>query len=347
MPLKVSDDEFIAAWRQGGASPSGVARLLGVDLTSVYRRRASLAKKGLMLSTVVGGLPNGSEKYGWQAESAPYRQRVDFTVKDGCAVFFGDCHWWPGKMSLANQALLILLKRLKPKLVCANGDVFDGAGISRHEPLGWVKLPKVIEELDIVKQRLWEIQKAVPVRRLDKPTEWYLSPGNHCTRFDRRLATEVSEFEGVPGMRIEDHLKGWKMAYVGVINKDADVPVLVMHNFKGGIHATWNNAIHAGATIVTGHLHTQARTAHSDYFKTKYGIDHGMLADPKHAAFSYTMGRPTNWRSGFAVIEFDEKGRHLPPSLCEVQAFEGYQRAVYHGEVICEEKLEVERKVTA
>lgn len=302
-----------------------------MDKSSILRRRARLAKRGLVLTTHPLDHPNGTKRYGWQTESTPYRQRIDYTVKDGCAVFFGDCHWWPGEMSLANKALLILLKRLKPKLVCANGDVFDGAGISRHEPLGWVKLPKVIEELDVVKQRLWEIQKAAGIK-----ADCYLSPGNHCTRFDRRLATEISEFEGVPGMRIEDHLKGWNMAYVGVINKSADVPVLVMHNFKGGVHAPWNNAIHAGATIVTGHLHSQDRKAHSDYFHTKYGLDHGMLADPKHAAFSYTMGRPTNWRSGFAVIDFDKKGRHLPPSFCEVQYYDGYARAVYHGEVICE-----------
>src|SRR5581483_9432196 len=139
------------------------------------------------------------------------------------AVFFGDAHWWPGEMSLANKALLVLLKRLKPKFVAANGDVFDGASISRHEPLGWTKLPKVIEELDTVKRRLDEIVNAAGAS-----CQRFLSPGNHCTRFDRRLATEISQFEGVPGMRIEDHLKGWQMAYVGVINKDAPVPVLVM-----------------------------------------------------------------------------------------------------------------------
>src|SRR5581483_9473342 len=119
----------------------------GIPIRTVYKRRRAIDAKGLVLATVPLQQSNGAS-YGWQVEATPYRQRLDFTVRDGYAVFFGDAHWWPGEMSLANKALLVLLKRLKPKFVAANGDVFDGASISRHEPLGWTKLPKVIEELD-------------------------------------------------------------------------------------------------------------------------------------------------------------------------------------------------------
>jgi hypothetical protein len=258
---------------------------------------------------------------------------MNLDVLDGYAVFFGDAHYWPGEPSLAHQALVTLTKKLQPKLICANGDLFDGAGISRHEPLGFVKLPTVIQELDTVKTRLAEIERAAPKARR------YFSPGNHDTRFDRKLATEVGEFAGVPGMRLEDHIRGWEIAYVGVINEDSGYPVLVMHNYQGGIHAPYNNAVKSGSTIVTGHLHSQQRTAITNFFKTCYGVDHGVLADPDHESFSYTMGRPKNWRSGFAVIKFDKLGRHYPPELCEVQVYKNYKRAVFRGEVILEQKI--------
>lgn len=300
---------------------------------SVFGRRASLAKRGVRLTTAPSESNGGpGEAYGWQIPERPFIDRLDFTVKDGYAFFFGDAHYWPGEPSLAHEALLLLLKQLQPKLVCANGDLFDGAGISRHDPLGWHKTPKVIDELNIVRQRMDELERAAP------KAERYFSPGNHDTRFDRRLATEIGEFTGVPGMRLEDHLKQWKWAYVGVINANSPVPVLVMHNFKGGVHAAWNNAIHAGATIVTGHLHSQDRKAHTSYFKTAYGLDHGMLADPDHAAFSYTMGRPKNWRSGFAVLRFDKEGRHFPPEFCEVQFYKGMKRAIFRSEIIVQRK---------
>lgn len=337
MTRRVTDTEFETAWKICSGSPRAVATYLQLSERNVYNRRRSLSVQGKSdLQTIPSFAGskgyNGKEDHNWQVESTPYRQRVDYTVRGGYAFFFGDCHWWPGEPSLANKALLILLKKLKPIFVAANGDVFDGASISRHEPLGWVTLPTVSEELGIVKQRLGEIRRAAPNAQL------YLSPGNHCTRFDRRLATETAEFKDVVGFKIEDHLKDWPMAYVAVLNKDTQIPVLVMHNFRGGVHAPWNNAVNAGSTIITGHLHSQNRTAHTTYFKTCYGVDHGLLADPDHAAFSYTMGRPKNWRSGFCVMKFDKDGRHLPPELCEIQAYDGYKRAIWRGEVLCEEK---------
>lgn len=331
MTVKLSDDAFIRAWNQNRSSPALIAKATGLDIAHVYRRRRSLEKKGVVLRTIptTPSAEGASRTYGFNREATPFSPSMDFTVRDGVAIIFGDCHYWPGEPSLAHQALVLLAKELKPKLVCANGDVFDGAGVSRHEPLGWVKLPTVVDELDIVKTRLGEIERAAP------KAQRFLSPGNHCTRFDRRLATEVPEFAGIPGMRLEDHLKGWPMAYVGVINRDID-PVLVMHNYRGGVHAPHHNVVNAGATIVTGHLHAQDVKGHTNYFKTSYGVDHGVLADPDHDAFSYTMGRPKNWRSGFCVLTFDKQGRHLPPELCTIQNHNGHKRAVFRGRIILE-----------
>ena len=122
MALRVSDDEFIAAWREGGGSPIQISKILKLDLTAIYRRRAKLAKNGTVLATTPPVQANGSQRYGWQAEPYAYRERADEIVKDGVAVIFGDAHWW-GPPSLAHRAMCKLIKELKPKLIIGNGDL--------------------------------------------------------------------------------------------------------------------------------------------------------------------------------------------------------------------------------
>jgi hypothetical protein len=246
-------------------------------------------------------------------------------------IVFGDAHYWPGEPSLAHQALCIIAKRLQPKIIIANGDVFDGATISRHDVLGWQKLPTVGEELNAAKMRLDEIKRASP------KAERFFTVGNHDSRFDRRLATEIAQFEDVPGMRLEDHLSDWPLSYSVLINADID-PVFVVHNIRGGMHAPRNNALAAGCTVITGHLHSQKAEPVKTLLNEWEGIDHGCLADVDHAAFAYRMDRPADWRSGFVVMTFDKEGRHLPAEFCRVQVLRDRSRAVFRGEIVLERK---------
>mgnify|MGYP003333764226 CR=1 FL=1 len=85
----------------------------------------------------------------------------------------------------------------------------------------------------------------------------------------------------------------------------------------GGIHATYNNTLHDGRTIVTGHLHAQQARPFTDAHGTRWGVDLGCLADPTWPQFNYTTANTKNWRSGFAVLEF-RAGRLLPPMLASV-----------------------------
>lgn len=327
-PNQAKRQQFIEAWSRCGGSPARVAGALKVGIDNVYRMRARLASNGVVLQTIAADGRTCNSDYGWQATPTVYPGVTEDAITDGCAFFFGDAHWW-GPPSLAHRAMCLLAKQLKPKLIIGNGDLLDAATVSRHDPLGWQRLPTLIEEVDTVKIRLREIEQAAPSAKYLKTV------GNHDSRFDRRLATEVGEFEGVPGMRLQDHIS-WPMSYVVLLNKNVD-PLLVMHNFRGGVHATWNNVIHAGCTIVTGHLHSQDRKAHTNFFRTNYGVDHGCLADPDGPQFSYAMNRPRNWRSGCCVMTFDEHGRHLPPEFLEVQRYDGFKRATFRGEAILEE----------
>ena len=327
----LTDEEFTAAWYRGQCSPKRVGQITGLRERSVYRRRLLLVAKGIVLPTNPPAEGPGTRRTEYQTLAAAnaYKPRATDTIKDGHLIVFSDAHYWPGEISLAHEALLKVVKMVKPQIVIGNGDLFDGARISRHEPMGWQKLPTVIEELDTVKLRLDEIRRAYPASRR------YLTVGNHDSRFDRRLATEVAEFEDVPGMRLEHHLKDWPMSYSVLLNEYLD-PVFVLHNIRGGMHAPFNNVKAAGCTVITGHLHSQKAQPYTTMLHDWEGIDAGCLADVNAPAFSYAMDRPRDWRSGFAVMRFDKEGRRFPVDLCRVQNLKGKSRAIFRGEIVAE-----------
>lgn len=329
MKRHITDDEFIAAWDRGKCSPQIVSQLIGISVRNVYGRRAALVSKGIVLKSVPSTRGGGGHGYGWESADRPYRARAHGSIRDGVLIVFSDAHYWPGVPPVAHEALLKVAKRLQPKIIIANGDVFDGATISRHDVLGWQKLPTVVEELDTAKTRLAEIERAAP-----KAQRFY-TVGNHCSRFDRRLATEVGQFDGVPGLRLEDHLSGWPMSYSVLLNEDVD-PVFVLHNIRGGMHAPFNNAKAAGCTVITGHLHSQKAQPVTTLLHDWEGIDAGCLADRDHAAFSYRMDRPADWRSGFVVMTFDKEGRHFPAEFCRVQFLKDRARAIFRGQIVHE-----------
>ena len=100
--------------------------------------------------------------------------------------------------------------------------------------------------------------------------------GNHDGRFETRLATVAREYAELHGVSLKDHFPAWGACWAAWINND----VVVKHRYKGGVHATHNNTMWAGKTIVTGHLHSAKVTPFDDYDGTRYGVDCGCLADP-------------------------------------------------------------------
>ena len=238
-----------------------------------------------------------------------YSHRVTLTVLNGMVLIGGDGHYWPGKPSVAHRAFVAFIKRMKPAAVIANGDMFDGARISRHPPIGWAHAPTVKQEIEVVQERMHEIVMACPkgARRV-----WTL--GNHDARFETRIATVAPEYAEVYGVSLSDHFPLWEPAWSCFINED----VVVKHRFKGGMHAPQNNAMWSGRTMVTGHLHSQKVQPITDYNGTRFGVDAGCIADTDATAFTdYTEDAPKNWRSGFCILTFRD-GRLLWPELVTV-----------------------------
>jgi hypothetical protein len=294
----VSDEEFIKAWGKH-KSPAKLAREFGIAVRNVYdRRRAIEGRYGIVLSANI---------------DAPviekYAARANCNIENGCAIVFSDAHFWSLEPSTAYTALLKFIEELKPQLIVANGDVFDGASISRHPSIGFMeRKPSVYEELESCKAMMQGISDTAKGAFLT----WTL--GNHDARFENFIAANASQYEYVDGFHLKDHFQEWTPCWATWVNGD----VVIKHRWKGGIHATHNNTMGAGKTIVTGHLHSLKVTPYTDYNGTRYGVDTGTLADPDGEQFlHYTEDNPKNWRSGFAVLTF-YKGKLLPPETVQV-----------------------------
>ena len=258
---------------------------------------------------------------------APHRMHID--VDDGIVVVGSDAHYWPGIVSAAHRAFVrFIAERPNVKAVILNGDVHDGASTSRHSPIGWETRPSVIQEIEAGQARLAEIQQAASKQPGKVRQIWTL--GNHDARFETRLATVAPEYAKVNGVHLKDHFPTWETAWSVWINDD----VVVKHRYKGGIHATHNNTVNAGKSIVTGHLHSLKVTPFTDYNGDRWGVDTGTLAQVGGPQFiDYMEDGPANWRSGFAVLTF-WNGRLLWPELVHVMDEEAglvsFQGKVWH-----------------
>jgi predicted phosphodiesterase len=294
VPKKVSDEDFIAAWNRLG-SPALVSQELGLDIRGVYNRRSNLEKmRGLSLPTRSAStiIPEN-------------RRVIAHEVQNGNILIASDCHYWPGIETVAHLAFVKLIDQMKPTTIILNGDVFDGAQVSRHPPLMGVTTPTPKQEIEACQDRLSEIASA------SKNAKKFFTFGNHDTRLFSRLAANTPELTDM--MSLFDYFPGWQTCWRVDINDD----IAVKHRWHNGIHATWNNVLKSGKTLISGHLHQLRVTPFSDYNGRRYGVDSGTLAEPYGDQFTYTEANPVNWCSGFVVLTIKD-GMLLPPELCEV-----------------------------
>lgn len=301
MLAKSTDKEFIELWHTH-KSASKIAKILKMEVRAVYARRNSLADRY--------GISLPSKGITSHINNAP--GNVQLGIENGTVLVFSDAHFWPGIRSTAFKALLWAIGELKPKAVICNGDAFDGAGISRHPRIGWQQTPSVIDELHACEAALGEIEEAAKAANPKVKLVWPL--GNHDARFESRLSANAPQFEGVSGFRLADHFDAWQFCWMCQPTDD----VVVKHRYKGGIHATHNNTVAAGKSIVTGHLHSLKVTPYADYNGNRYGVDTGTLAEVDGPQFrDYLEMSPTNWRSGFAVLTINN-GMLLWPEVVHV-----------------------------
>lgn len=309
---KVSDDDLIQYFKETG-SPSQVAKITGLSLRNVYARRSQIETKYKI------HLPSHATSHSGVIRDGvlipPNRRQIDYELKDGVVVVFSDAHYWPGDPTLSHIALVEVCKELKPNVLIANGDVYDGARISRHDPLYGHNAPTPKQEIEAVKERLAELQNAA------KGAYKFWTIGNHDIRFWRYVAAHAPEVAECVGTGLWEYFGQWEHGYSFFVNKNT----MFKHRWHNGVHATYNNALKSGVNIVTGHLHRLCVTPWADYNGRRYGVDTGTLAHPYGDQFLYTENNPVPWCQGFAVLTY-ENGQLLPPELCEVINDKAYFR---------------------
>ena len=307
-----SDEDFIELFEKRGATGTAIA--LKANVRGINRRRRRLE--------IQLGRRIHSPELGVKTRTlSDHPARLVFDITDGHIIVGSDAHVWPYDRTTAQSAFIKFAKKLSPKIIVLNGDVLDGATISRHPSIGWEGKPSLAQEIQAVNEFLDDINKAAP----NAKKVWTL--GNHDARFETKMANAIPEFDGVVGTTLKEQFPYWHFCWSSFMNDD----VVIKHRFKGGIHATHNNTLWSGRSMVTGHLHSLKVTPFTDYDGTRFGIDTGTLANPDGDQFlNYTEDNPKNWRSGFIVLTF-KQGRLLWPEIAHVIA---PGEVEFRGEVI-------------
>ena len=311
----LSHEDWIEEFKKHGAA--GMAQKYGLDIRHVYRRRR-------LLEAEFGEIQN--PKHLQFNQPAPH-VRKEIEANDLVMIIGSDAHYQPNTVSTAHLAFVELAKELQPDMIVLNGDMIDGASISRHPPRGWEHIPTLADEMETVQLRLEEIEKAAPSAK----RVWTI--GNHDSRFESKLAAQLPELRGLTGTRLEDFFPSWAIHMSIHITFGNSQKLVIKHRWNGGVHAAYNNVLKAGANMVTGHTHQQECKPFTDYTGTRFGIQLGTMQEPNASAFDYAEDSPKNWVSGFAVITI-RGGSLLMPQFVRVHEpgfyeFNGDIRSVY------------------
>jgi hypothetical protein len=306
---KLSDDEWIAKFKECGSSPAQMAKATGISVRNIYYRREALEGR------LTIQLPSNANPY-------DYNPRLKLHNVTGSMIIFSDCHWWPGiAETVAYQALLEVAREIRPKWVVGNGDLVDGAEISRFGPIGWTKTPNVKAELDEVGAR------ETAIRRAARNSTFLRTIGNHDLRYDSTLASRAYQFTGIKGFRLADHMPDWKETMSIWVNEHT----VIKHRWHNGVNAGRNNTLKAGKTMVTGHDHILQCTPYSDYNGLRWAVQDGTLAEPDGPQFAYAEDNPSQANSGFVVLTFDKDGSLFDPEVCRVRDGVAY----FRGQRVC------------
>ncbi|NBX51683.1 hypothetical protein EBT25_17550, partial [bacterium] len=250
-----TDVEFIKLWGEL-QSAAKIAEHLNIAIRAVYQRRRWIEEH---YKIKLGSADHRGAAYDKQRPKShsPLKQ-INLGIENGTVLVFSDAHFIPNQRSTAFKGLLWAIQEFKPKAVICNGDAFDGASISRHDASDQPQT-SVIQELKACQAMLGEIEETAKSERHN--VKLIFTYGNHDARFATRLANNAPQFKDVQGFKLPDHIPDWDFCWACWPTDD----VIVKHRYKGGIHATHNNTVTAGVSIVTGHLHSLKVTPFSDY----------------------------------------------------------------------------------
>jgi len=286
--------DTIRLWELNGQSIAQAARSININ-PDTFGHRLEKAKQHFP-----NGLPRSEHIQGrWT-----YPRMVRINAPNSRWIVGSDLHVWTGEPTLIYKAFCAVAKKLKVDGIILNGDIIDGARVSRHPAIRGSSAPKIDVEIETAKKWLKLLPHA-------KHKLWAM--GNHDLRIDNYIAANANELSDYI-LSLSEHFRDYTFSFAFELNNTLEV----RHRFRGGIHGAWNNTLHSGMNIATGHTHQLQVTAMRDRNGSRWGIETGTLADPFGPQFEYSEGSPSRSQMGFAVITFGENGEMFPPELCEM-----------------------------
>jgi hypothetical protein len=252
----------------------------------------------------------------------PSNRQLNLNIQNGTIIVFSDAHIIPGEnLSTAASALLKVSSMIKPNFIIDGGDTFDFSTISKHDKLGWESSFSVREEIVAGNEFLDQVRGSSPGSR------FIMLGSNHDVRFNKFLAKHAPQFRGLKGFTFEDQVPNWEHVMAIMINNN----VMFLHQYHGGVHAAYNNALKGGISVITGHTHILEVKPFADYRGLRFGVQTGTLSTIKdNPLFHYTQCTPLNWTSGFAVLTFID-GELQFPEICYVNS---NNKAFFRGKII-------------
>jgi len=285
--------ETLRLWEENNRNDASASRSCAVNVkTFAHRRRQAQLK-------YPDGIPDMTINGRWN-----YPRMISKEVPGTLWIIASDLHIWDGDPPLIYKAFVKLCKSLRPDGIVLNGDIIDGARISRHPQARGSRAPKIEKEIETAKAWL---------KLLPKTRHRLWTMGNHDIRIDNYVAANAGELDGYI-MSLAEHFTDWEFAWAFELNETVEI----RHRFRSGIHSGYNSSINAGISTVTGHTHQLQVTAVRDRKGSRWGVETGTLADPHGPQFQYTEGAPSRAQMGFVVMSFDDEGLMMPPELCEM-----------------------------
>jgi hypothetical protein len=150
---KCTEAHFIKLFKEL-KSPTAVAKVLGVTPRSVEARAQRIRFLGEQLPVESKNSVHHENRYS--------KAISQIEISDGYILIGSDAHIWDTNWTCAQRAFIQFAKDLKPHTVILNGDVFDGASVSRHASIGWEQSPTVKQELESAVEFCDQVLKASP-----------------------------------------------------------------------------------------------------------------------------------------------------------------------------------------
>jgi UDP-2,3-diacylglucosamine pyrophosphatase LpxH len=239
-------------------------------------------------------------------------------------VTISDIHY-PYQDAAALKLVTMFLKDFHPHELYFNGDIYDMPQISKYSMrrAELLKTTSVQEHLDIGNEGVARLVDAAGARKNR------FTLGNHEDRWEMYLGSEAKALASLRCLEFDkvfqlDKME-WKKYGDGFWLNDR---LFLYHGTFINVNWTDTERQRIGASTITGHMHKQRVTYHTDRSKTYKSIGQGCLCklDPPYLRI------PPNWQQGFAYGYLMDSEKFITKEV-EIIEGDGYKWMMPEGKL--------------